>query len=289
MIVHFPSLIWDGDSGNRDSDTGSHSSPDHRDWTQMLSEIIAMQDYTLNHDIDLGERSITFGATPEASLSYSSSIITWNLAESGANVLQIGDGTNYLQINSTGETLLVGTAKRKITLRPELDHTAQLAHAKPTQIAIGVFKGFSFPIFNNDDEELFYKVRVPYRWDGESDIFCDCTVTLVDAEDVGDKFQFRCSWEHISHDGTTVNTSNDIDTEVTVVTGKTAQYSNYHLHFAVDYNIDDSGNEIQSDELLNFRIRRIAASGSEVDNEIILLDVVVDFDIYTLAATWERE
>lgn len=40
-----------------------------------------------------------------------------------------------------------------------------------------------------------------------------------------------------------------------------------------------NGNEIRPDSLIGFRIRRIASSGTTVDNEIIALNVVADFQI----------
>ena len=288
MPTYFPNTVWDGDSGNRDSDNGNRSAPDLRDWEQVISEIAAMQDYTLNHDIDLGTRSITFGPTPEASLSYSSSIITWNLAESGANALQIGDGTNYLEINSTGETSLAGTAKRKLTLRPELDTITQIAHSKPTQVVIGVFKGYSFPVYSSDNEELFYNLRVPYRWDAASDILVCVEVALVDAEDIGDTFKFQLSWEHIMDDGIIKSTSNDVDVQQAVLTGVTAQYSIYHLHFVIDYNINAPGDIVKHECLIGFRLRRIASTGTAVDNEIIVLSAIADFQIDKLFGTWTR-
>jgi hypothetical protein len=285
-MAYFPVAIWDGDSENRDSNSGNRSGPDHRDWTQMMSEIIAMQDYTLNHDIDLGTRSINFGPTPEASLSYVNSVITWNLAESGANSLRVGDGTNYFQINSTGETLLAGTAKRKISVTPEVDYIAQIAQAKPTQVTIGVFHGFSFPIYNNDNEELFYNVRVPYEWDGVSDPEICLTVALSGAEDLGDTFKFRVSWERFSHDDTIPATVHDVDVEQAILTDHTAQYSVYHIHFHIDYDISDV---LLHGDTFSYRLRRITSSGTEVDNEILVFDSVVDFQINTFAATWERD
>lgn len=288
MTAYFPTSIWDGDSRNRDSDRGNLAAPDYRDWVQLISEMIATQDYIINQNIDLGERVIYFGLTPEASLSYSSSIITWNLAESGANTLQIGDGTNYFQINSTGETLLVGTAKRKMTVRPELDSITQIAQAKPTQITVGVFKGYSLPIYSSDNEELFYQVRVPYRWDGTSNFLTCLEVILADVEDVGDTFKLQCSWQHIPHDGVVPITVHDIDVEQVVLSGRNAQYSTYHIHFIVDYDIDGVGNELVSDDIIGFRFRRITSTGTAIDNEIIVISSVVDFQIDKLFGTWIR-
>ena len=288
MEANFPTLIWDGDSGNRDSDSGNRAAPDLRDWEQVISEIASMQDYTLNHDIDLGTRSITFGPTPEATLSYSSSIITWDLAASGANALRIGDGTNYLEINSTGGTALAGTAKRKITLRPNLDYITQVAHTKPTQVTTGVFKGYSFPIYNSDNEELFYNIRTPYRWDGKSDILVCVEIALADAEDIGDTFKFQLSWEHALYDDAISTTSNDVEVQKVILTGHIAQYSIYHLHFTINYDIDGPGNEIQHECLVGFRLRRIASSGTAIDNEIIVLSAIADFQIDKLYDTWVR-
>lgn len=39
----YPTAVWDGDSGNRDSDAGNQKSPDYRDWGRMLSEVAAVQ------------------------------------------------------------------------------------------------------------------------------------------------------------------------------------------------------------------------------------------------------
>lgn len=39
----YPTSVWDGDSGNRDSDDGVQAAPDHRDWARMLAEIQATQ------------------------------------------------------------------------------------------------------------------------------------------------------------------------------------------------------------------------------------------------------
>ncbi len=39
----YPDKIWDGDSGNRDSDDGDQKAPDHRDWARALGEIQAVQ------------------------------------------------------------------------------------------------------------------------------------------------------------------------------------------------------------------------------------------------------
>lgn len=288
MAANFPTMIWDGDSGNRDSDVDTKVAPDFRDWRQIVYEVAAVQDYVLNHNIELGTRYIYFGPTPEASLYYDSGVIHLNLAESGTNDFRIGDGTNYVQIDSTGVMTLAGTAERKMTLRPTLDYISQIAKAKPSQVTIGVYKGYSFPVYNNDDEELFYNIRTPYRWNGESDITICFEVALADVEDVGDTFKFQLSWEHAFYDDIIPATSNDVEVQKVILSGHTAQYSIYHLHFTIDYDIDGPGNEITDDCNLGLRLRRIASSGTEIDNEIIVIDSVVDFQINKLYGNWTR-
>lgn len=39
----FPTTVWDGDSGNRDSDDNVKRSPDYRDWERLVAEVTAAQ------------------------------------------------------------------------------------------------------------------------------------------------------------------------------------------------------------------------------------------------------
>lgn len=114
------------------------------------------------------------------------------------------------------------------------------------------------------------------------------SAALADVEDVGDTFKFRCSWEHITPDGTIKSTSNDVDVQQTIITGHTAQYSVYHLHFVIDYDIDGVDCEIEHEDVIGFRIRRIASTGTEIDNEIIVFNAIVDFEIDKLYNSWIR-
>ncbi len=43
MTVSYPSSVWDGDSANRDSDSGNKQSPDYRDYVRMIAEVAAAQ------------------------------------------------------------------------------------------------------------------------------------------------------------------------------------------------------------------------------------------------------
>jgi len=47
--------------------------------------------------------------------------------------------------------------------RPSLNYTSIVAQGKPTQVFCGAHSGFSLPIYNNDNEELFMSIKTPRR------------------------------------------------------------------------------------------------------------------------------
>lgn len=192
---------------------------------------------------------------------------------------RVGGAVNYLDIDTSGIVTLHGAAERTLVLRPGLDYTAQLAHAKPTQVTVGIFKGFSFPIYAADNEELFFRERVPGRWNGSSDILFCIGVCLSAVEDVGDYFKFRLSWEHTAIGEEVPITSNDVDVEQIVLIGRSAQYDLYKLDFIIDYDIDGVGNEITAGELLAGRIYRIDATNPDITNEAILLNWATVYEV----------
>jgi hypothetical protein len=190
---------------------------------------------------------------------------------------RFGETSNYFDISSGGIATLAGTAKRSLTLRPFLEFSILKQTTKPTGVAIGIFNAYSMPIYNSDNEELFFRMRVPYRWDGVTNPCFKMIVALSDAEDVGDKFQFQYGWNHVSVAGVIPVDSNDVPTETTIITDHAAQYSTYSISFEMDLDVSDP--HMASRDNLVGRIRRIAASGSEVANEILVLDWVTVWTI----------
>lgn len=186
--------------------------------------------------------------------------------------ISIGTYPNVTTIGADGKITMGGTAKGLISLRAEMDFTAQIAATKPTQVSSGVFKGFSFPVYAADNEELFFKEIVPDEWDGVSDIVFHTTIVLSGAEDVGDNFKFQFSWEHSKCEGTIPATSNDVEIETAVLTGRNSLHDRYCLNFTMDYDINGVGSEIKHHDLLGGRLRRIDATNPDVDNEIIVID-----------------
>lgn len=161
----------------------------------------------------------------------------------------------------------------KLSLRPSLDLASVGQKEKPTIETIGVFRCFSLPIWSdpvNLDEELFYEIHIPYRWDGISDLMIPIHVALAENENVGDKFKLQLAWEHDACEGVIPTTLNNIEIEIEILAGRNSQYDAYCLHFVIDYDIDGAGNEIQPGFLLGGRLRRIAASSNEISNEVLV-------------------
>jgi hypothetical protein len=189
---------------------------------------------------------------------------------------RFGDATNYLKILD-GVVSMGGTAKRILTHRPFLEYTVLKTTTKPTLVSYGIFNGYSFPIYNSDNEELFFRMRVPYRWDGVTNPYFKMIVALAGAEDVGDKFKFQFSWNHVSVTGILTNTSTDVPVETTVTTNHSAQYSTYSVSFEIDYDV--AAPSLAARDNMVGRIRRLDASANEVTAEIIILDFVTTWQV----------
>ena len=75
-----------------------------------------------------------------------------------------GTGANYLEIDSSGYLNLYEDAEVVIHLRPQLQQEEIRKWLTPDGVYIGIFYGFSLPIYADDNEELFFTERIPYRW-----------------------------------------------------------------------------------------------------------------------------
>jgi len=132
---------------------------------------------------------------------------------------------------------------------------------KPTVVDRGIFSGWSLPIFNSDDEDLWGCICVPDDWseDTDFDIFIG---GWLDTANTGKKFQIRVEYSHWTAGDTVPNTSSNIDIESE--TGTAAQYKSFKLQHTVPY----SG--IIAGDVLGFRIYRIAATSDEIAGEFVL-------------------
>lgn len=85
QVPTYPTSVWDGDSGNRDSDDNNQAAPDHRDWTRMVNELAATQT-----ELDLEKAkllALESGITVEVE----------SVGKSGApNVILVGESGNVI-------------------------------------------------------------------------------------------------------------------------------------------------------------------------------------------------
>ncbi|MFA5377349.1 MAG: hypothetical protein WC455_16480 [Dehalococcoidia bacterium] len=197
---------------------------------------------------------------------------------------RFGEALNYFDISSGGIATFAGTAKRGLTLRPQLSSTQLVKTAPtvsiiPTPVSLGAFTGFSMPVYNADGEELFFRMRAPYRWDGTTNPYFKMIVALSAAEDVGDKFRFDLDWNNTSITGMIESDTVNVPTEITVGSGHSAQYSTYSVSFELDYDNAGLQQTMVSRNNLVGRIRRIAAGAPQASNEIYVLDWITQWTV----------
>lgn len=157
--------------------------------------------------------------------------------------------------------------------------TAQ-AQGKPTAVTVGANSGFSMPIYDSDDEEIFFTTKIPRRWDGTTNPTVTVLAHLGNAEDVGDKFNFQLSYVCNSTTGVLSATTNDVPIETTIVTDRNAQYDTYGVTFTLDATKLNNFCEFKA------RLRRIAASENEVSNEVIVTSAYINFKRDKLGASY---
>ena len=163
-----------------------------------------------------------------------------------------------------------------IEIRPDLDETRIRGNAGiPTDMEIGIFNGYSMALWNQDDEELYFLICVPDRWDEESDILIHMKWATSDNESGN-----ICCWE-LAWDYTTPNMVEAIPTDaphteqVDRAVASELTYAHYQEYFILDYNLD-SADPIISDDTLALRIRRIDVNDS-LSAEPIIFEVGVLF------------
>ena len=169
-------------------------------------------------------------------------------------------GNVNIPTNLTVEANISNTYWKSIA--PFLDeNTANVAN-KPTLVARGLFQGYSMPEYAVG-EELFFRMRVPHRWNNGTNPHFVAITSITGAEDVGDQYAFNLSWvsEDIEHVIPT-NTIETVVSEVTVANG-TAYYAEI-IAFELDASTMVAGQNLQ------MRLRRVAPSGTSVDNEIVI-------------------
>ncbi|MFA5692730.1 MAG: hypothetical protein WC907_03855 [Acholeplasmataceae bacterium] len=163
-----------------------------------------------------------------------------------------------------------------LVIRPEVELAHIAGVGKPTVVHHGASHGYSLPIYADNDEEIYMHDHIPGRWDSASDIVVTAKGYLGAAEDVGDSFRLQLSWSNKAMtSGVVPSTTTDINVETTLTEGRNAQYSAYKINFTIDWNLLTPN--IAIDDYLAMRLRRIAAVGTDIDGEFVIVDIVMTY------------
>ncbi|MBA7710993.1 hypothetical protein ES703_119943 [subsurface metagenome] len=151
-----------------------------------------------------------------------------------------------------------------IELRPDLDYDRIRGTLKPVRVTRGIFEGWELPVFDDDDQELYFVICVPTRWDAVSDIFChvDC---YLDTANTGKKFGLRLAYEVYSPVTDAVpDTSTNLDVQTSTETAPI--YQSFEVSFTIPHG------SIITDDKLALRLYRIAAdpAGDEIAGEVVI-------------------
>jgi hypothetical protein len=190
---------------------------------------------------------------------------------------------------ATGATKTIKlTNIAKLTLRPDvIEKDTKKVLGIPTQITRGCNVGYSFPIFAANDEELYWRMRIPNRWDGVTDPQFGICVSLISGEDVGDRFKFSLEWQTTNKGNVMGVTTSVCYSEQIVLAGRNDAYDTYFVFFNID--ASDATNPITAGEMLQGRLRRVAASSSEASGEIAVWDWAIMWPVDKVFGVWSVE
>lgn len=170
--------------------------------------------------------------------------------------------------------IVSGALTSTVEEHPQLDFSRIVGNAKPTKVTQGVVQGFSFPVYNSDDEEIYLICDVPDWYDEVSDPVMHLHCYLDTANNTKN-FKMQIEWEHYTVGTDTVPaTSNTVQVET--ATGNASQYQSFEVEFTVDYDIDGGDTLVVEDEIA-VRVRRIAASANEIAGEVVVTQIGCKF------------
>lgn len=214
-----------------------------------------------------------------------------NITEIRYNRARFGDDytTNYLDVNA-GVVTWAGTAKRKLTMRPRINQGLIGVKTKPVQVQVGAWQYFRMPIFASDDQQVFYTMRCPYRWDGTTNPVFKAMVGIESEETAGKVFQFKLLWNTTSITGQLETDTLDVlsgDIEV-LAAPRNAALSMYSVSFELDYDSASLQQTLVARNNMSFCLQRVAKSGAgtEIAGNAILQDAVVEFSLDKIYGSW---
>lgn len=154
------------------------------------------------------------------------------------------------------------------SVHPFLDENYSNVKGVPTPTTRGLFRGYSFPIWAtpaDQFEELLFKMRVPFRWDGVTNPWFVAITSPSGDETADNRYRFQFEW--VSSDIGSVLPDTICETltsEVVLVSGENVAWFAHIIAFEVDCPLMVSGQNIQA------RLRRISATADEVSSEPVV-------------------
>lgn len=161
------------------------------------------------------------------------------------------------------------------------DHTLIVAQGKPTEVSRGVHEGFSLPIYNSDDEELFTCGCVPLDWDGTTDPTFNIGCWLDTANNDKD-FSLQVSINCLGNSDTIPATTNDFKIETN--TGNADQYQFFIVQIPFT---GAAGLGCAPSNAFGLRVRRVAvaeAGAEEIAGEVVVKGVGIKYKINKLGS-----
>lgn len=147
-----------------------------------------------------------------------------------------------------------------LSLRPDLDENYAREKAAPPQENRGLFRGYRFPIWeaiNNPYDELLFRIRVPFRWDGVTNPYF-CAISAIGGNEmIGAMYKFQLEWVSKDVGNILPDTIDDTVTSEIIIVDPHAWRAEI-LVFELD------ATKIISGENMQGRLRRIDASHNEV-------------------------
>jgi len=160
------------------------------------------------------------------------------------------------------------------------DHSVVQAQGKPTQAARGVHEGFSLPIYDDDDEELFTCFCMPTDWDGVTSpvFYLGC---WLDTANNDKEFNLQVSVNCIASGAVVSTSTTDIPVETN--TGNASQYQ----FFIIPFTWDAAGGGCAAGNALGVRIRRLAVAvgSSEITGEIVVKGLGMKYRINSVGGS----
>ena len=164
-----------------------------------------------------------------------------------------------------------------LEFRPDLDETGIVKNNfTPTNAYVGIYHGYSLPIWNSDNETLYFLMCVPERWDGESDIIFHIGSALANANESGNGYVLEVAWEKATPNAEVLPVTNYTE-YISRTVYSNNQYEFYQDWTSFNYDIEPD-DPIEADDLLALRIRRVnTLKVDNLDGELIITHLGILF------------